>query len=971
MLHPLSKKENKFLLVSLTVFLISAFIFLYHLNQYSVAVRENLAVENKITKIDRINSNYLSSVIHKRGYQFQLDKASLDQYLQFNQASQALIEDFSDEVDNPEIGTLYEELVKKNLERKNLLDRHIFYLNSMPFELAVEKIKAENNQAISTSLGLEDAIGNLRTHLVGESLKLQKISERLSYINSTGFAFLGFLVVLLIIGTYGQTRKNTLLEADKKLRDEIHSITRNSEIEFRATFELAAIGMALVTEVGRFKEVNPSLCSLLGYTKEELLKLTFMDITHPDDLSVDLEYLKQVLEKKIESYSMEKRYFSKDGATVWINLNVTAVWNEAGSFRHFIAQIVNITPRKLAYSTLDEQKSKIENIIRGTHAGTWEWNVQTGATDFNETWAEIIGYTLDELHPISIETWVKHVHPDDLELSNARLQKCFSGESEYYECECRMRHKNGSWVWVLDRGKVISWTPDGKPEKMYGTHLDISNFKNLERDLRSKETFLNTVLDTVDVGIVVCNEKGELTMFNRATREFHGLGSEDISPAQWASHYQLLKEDGKTLLKKEEVPLYRALIGDCDSNQILCVRHVSGEFFYLNTSGSQIIDEDGNIQGAVVAMSNITEAREAALVLEQSERKFRGIFNSTFQFIGFMAPDGTLLEANETALDFAGLLPEDVVGKKFWDCYWWQISPETQEQLRQSVAKAAQGEFVQYEVEIWDKDKNPVTILFNLKPILDRDGKVNAIVPEGRLIQDIVDARKSLIGKNLELEHFASVASHDMKEPLRMVISFMSLLQKKYKGQLDQQADQYIHFAVDAAHRMNVLITDLLEFSRVGTEHTAPEPIDLHELLDGQGKYYAALLGECGGTLSYSWLPTIAGRKVPINVLFRNLIGNAIKYRTQERPPEITIEGREYENHWKFSVADNGIGFDQNQAEKIFEMFNRLHTRQEYAGTGLGLSICRKIVEQHRGKIWAESAVGKGSIFHFTVSKNL
>jgi light-regulated signal transduction histidine kinase (bacteriophytochrome) len=322
-------------------------------------------------------------------------------------------------------------------------------------------------------------------------------------------------------------------------------------------------------------------------------------------------------------------------------------------------------------------------------------------------------------------------------------------------------------------------------------------------------------------------------------------------------------------------------------------------------------------------------------------------------------------------MGFGGLTPEDVVGKKFWDCYRWQISTKTQEKLRLSIEKAAKGEFVQYEVAVWDSAKNPVTILFNLKPILDKEGNVVAIVPEGRLIQDIVDARKSLVEKNLELERFASVASHDLKEPLRMVISFMDLLQKKYKGQLDQKADQYIHFAVDAAHRMNGLITDLLEFSKVRTEDTPLEKIELNQLLDEQRKYYESLLAECEGTLSYSRLPTIIGRRVPIIVLFRNLIGNAIKYRTQEIPPEITIEGKEYKDHWKFSVADNGIGFDQSQAEAIFEMFSRLQTRQEYSGTGLGLSICKKIVEQHRGKIWAESTSVQGSIFYFTVSKNL
>ncbi len=967
--YSITRKENKFLLTALVVFALGAVAFFYNLHRQSKVIMENLDIEHKISRIDQIYKNYLAAVIQKRGYQFELDKESLDRFLEYNQANQELLEEFGKTVNTPKMQELYSDLLAANLKRKEFLVKHIGYIDSLSFEMALEKIKSERADALNYSIALEGAFQNLLDYLGALSLDLEAQAREIAFQNNLGFGILGVLVIGFIVGIYLQTEKNTLLEADQIKQAEILRITRNSELQFSASFHRAAIGMALASREGRFKEVNLSFCKLLGYSKEELIGKTFQEITHPDDLAADLEFVGKLLEKKIESYSKEKRYLTKSGEIVWANFNGTAVWNEDGSFRHFIAQIENITPRKLAFEALQEQKNRFENVIQGTNAGTWEWNVQTGRTVFNETWAEIIGYSLEELEPVSIETWLKFVHPDDLELSRLQLQKYFDGESQNYVCECRMRHKDGHWIWVLDRGKVMSWTPDGKPEKMFGTHTDISKFKALEEELLEKEAFINTVLDTIDVGIVVCDEKGDLKLFNKATMDLHGLDSDRIPSSEWAKYYQLLEEDGSTLLAQDKIPLYRAWKGELVENQIFCIRHTSGELYFINASGSQMRDQLGRVIGAVVVMKNITESRKSALLLEERERKFSGIFNSTFQFIGYLEPDGTLVNANQTAMDFSGLKPVDVVGKKFWDCFWWQISPETQEQLRQSVQKAAQGEFVQYEVEIWDRDKNPVAIHFNLKPLFDKDGTVIGIIPEGRIIQDIVDARKSLVEKNKELERFASVASHDLKEPLRMVINFLQLLERKYKGQLDDKADQYIHFAVDASQRMHVLINDLLEFSKVGTEQTNLETLDLNEVMKDQEAYFSSLLEESKGTIEYESLPVISGKKVPINLLFRNLIGNAIKYRKPEAPLNIKIKSREFKDQWELQVEDNGIGFEPTYSVQIFEMFKRLHTNREYAGTGIGLAICKKIVEQHRGKIWAESQLGEGSTFYFTLSK--
>lgn len=623
-----------------------------------------------------------------------------------------------------------------------------------------------------------------------------------------------------------------------------------------------------------------------------------------------------------------------------------------------------------AEAQLRSEKERMLHIIEGTRAGTWEWNVQTGETIFNETWANLIGYSLAELQPISIQTWIRFAHPDDEQQSTQKLQACFDKTADYYECECRMQHRNGHWIWVLDRGKVISWTEDGKPLWMFGTHTEITKVKETALALKESNAFVDAVLNSINTGIVACNAEGVLTLFNNATIQMHGIPKSSIPADEWGKYYRLLHKDGVTPLEKKDIPLYKAWKGEEVHNDEMVISNISGELIYVRTNGTQFKDQNGQVLGAVVGMEDITELKKIQIALEEREHKFRGIFDSTFQFIGYLKLDGTLVEANKTALDFAGLTPADVMGKKFWDCFWWQISEETQIQLKQYFDRAVLGETVLYEVAVWDKNKNPVTILFNLKPLLDAQGKVVAIIPEGRPIQDIVEAREALAQKNLELERFASTAAHDLKEPLRMISGFMTLMKDRYADTLDETASKYISFAVDGAKRMDRLINDLLAYAKIGSAEAKKEPIQLNQLLEEVILLQEAVITEKKGLVTWDTLPDIQGQSTVIRLLFNNLISNALKYQQDNVPPKVHISVKDLSTQWQFCVADNGIGIPMEQADNIFILFKRLHGRDKYAGTGMGLATCKKIVELHGGRIWFEPAAeGTGSCFYFTIAK--
>jgi light-regulated signal transduction histidine kinase (bacteriophytochrome) len=221
---------------------------------------------------------------------------------------------------------------------------------------------------------------------------------------------------------------------------------------------------------------------------------------------------------------------------------------------------------------------------------------------------------------------------------------------------------------------------------------------------------------------------------------------------------------------------------------------------------------------------------------------------------------------------------------------------------------------------------------------------------------------------NKELEQFAYVASHDLQEPLRMISSYTQLLEQRYADRLDQDAKDFIDFAVDGANRMQRLINDLLTYSRLGTRGKPFEPTDCHSVLGQVLVNLDNIIQRNHALITNDDMPTIAADETQLIQLFQNLITNAIKFKSEVQP-RIHVSVKERDNQWVFSISDNGIGIEPEFKDRVFVIFQRLHSKNKYPGTGMGLAICKKIVERHGGRIWFDSVPGKGSTFHFTISK--
>lgn len=255
-----------------------------------------------------------------------------------------------------------------------------------------------------------------------------------------------------------------------------------------------------------------------------------------------------------------------------------------------------------------------------------------------------------------------------------------------------------------------------------------------------------------------------------------------------------------------------------------------------------------------------------------------------------------------------------------------------------------------------DKDKNPTQFMGSFIDITDRK----------QAEKELKIFNQQMRFKNKELEQFAYVASHDLQEPLRTVNSFTELLEQQYKGQLDGNADKYLHYISQASTRMSALVKGLLDYSRIGRDKQLTH-VDCNTIIKAVQDDLNSTISKTNTILDIGELPTIKGHERELRQLFQNLISNAIKYRKKDIAPQIKISAQKDGEHWKFSFRDNGIGIAEKHKEKIFVIFQRLHTTSEYEGTGIGLALCQKIAELHDGKIWVDSQPDKGSTFYITL----
>ncbi|MGH2390547.1 MAG: ATP-binding protein [Chloroflexota bacterium] len=373
------------------------------------------------------------------------------------------------------------------------------------------------------------------------------------------------------------------------------------------------------------------------------------------------------------------------------------------------------------------------------------------------------------------------------------------------------------------------------------------------------------------------------------------------------------------------------------------------------------------MRNQLALQARLTAEREAEL--RDNEERFRGAFDLAAVGMAMVGVDGRWLRVNAALCAVVGYGESELLAMTY-DALSHPDDRAIGAQGRHEMLEGLTRAFVAEKRYI---HKDGRTIWVNLGTALVHDAQGTPLYFVSQI--ENITARKEaeaalkankqeLERSNAELQQFAYVASHDLQEPLRTISSYLQLLHRRYKGkELDDNADEFITFAVDGAKRMQALIQDLLSYSRVGKRDTAFAPTDSGALAAEVVSALQATIGEKGAVVEYDELPVVLGDASQLRQLLQNLVGNALKFC--EKAPAIRISAKPHGEQWWFTVRDNGIGLDPVHAERIFVIFQRLHTREEYDGTGIGLALCRKIVERHGGRIWVESRPGRGAAFHF------
>ena len=472
----------------------------------------------------------------------------------------------------------------------------------------------------------------------------------------------------------------------------------------------------------------------------------------------------------------------------------------------------------------------------------------------------------------------------------------------------------------------------------------------------SEERFQN-LADSAPVLIWMSDPDTQFSYLNKTWLQFTGRHVNEELGEGWTNHihpddYQQWGNSYQSAFKRQH------------SFEVeFRLKHVSGEYRWLMNVGQPRFESDGSFLGYIGCCTDITERKLNEEELLLKNRAIHSTNNGVI-IVDAVQPDQPTIFCNAAFEKLTGYSKSEIIGK---NCRILQGEDHDQPGLEEIRNAIREGREARSELRNYRKDGSLFWNELYIAPIKNTRGDLTHFVGIQNDITETKEAREELARSNAELQQFAYVASHDLQEPLRMVASYTQLLQKRYKDKLDKDANEFIQFAVDGANRMKRLIQDLLQYSRLGSTNDQAEIVDCHELLNQVTTNLSSVLQDTQGILTHDELPKLHANQTQLLQLFQNLIGNALKFRGSD-PPEVHVSAKRQNSHWLFSVHDNGIGIPREQQEKIFAVFQRLHSRSEFEGTGIGLAICKRIVERHGGRIWVESTPGKGSTFFFVLA---
>ncbi len=737
----------------------------------------------------------------------------------------------------------------------------------------------------------------------------------------------------------------------------------------QALLRNAGLGIYIVQE-GSFLYVNPVFQNLTGYTEEELLGKYSLDLVHPEDREMVKKKAVENLKSVSGSVSYEYRLVKKNGEILRVLEEVTSI--NYGGKRATVGSFMDITARKELEETIKYSEKRYRTILNEMQDGYFEVDLGGHVIFANNAVCRDLGYSMEELIGMSYKNFTTE---DDIESVFRAFNEVYQtgvpnkgfyskshrkdGGQGFYETSVSLLRNN--------KGEIVGFRCVGR---------DITERKQAEEALQKSQERYRTLAENAGEAIFVVQD-GMIKFMNPKGAELSGYSIEELASGPFV---KFIHPDDVNLV----VNRYAGRLKGDPAPQIYDFRILrkDSDIRWGELNAVPISWDD---RPAVLCfMTDITQRKQAEEALTQSEEKYRTVLDEIGDAYFEVDLKGNFTFVNDQMTQHLQYSKEELLGMN----YRTFTAPEEIKNVYEAYNRVYRtGEpSLSLGHKVIRKDGTKRFSNVSISPMKNAKGEIYGFrgisrdittqkqLEEERevLLQEIRKINQKLEEANKELQDFVYIASHDLREPLRKISSFGTLLQDSLKEKLNEDQQENFEFMIDGARRMQDMIDALLTYSRLTTKAKPPEWVELNKVIENLKKLeLATMLDETRGTILVPKpLPSVQADPSQMHQLFQNLIGNGLKFHKEEMPPEIVIRAHDVENNMiRIEVEDNGIGIDEKYHSQLFTMFKRLHSREQYEGTGIGLASCKKIVERHGGNIGIKSTLGKGSIFWFTLPR--
>jgi len=746
---------------------------------------------------------------------------------------------------------------------------------------------------------------------------------------------------------------------------------KESERRFRTMINSIPQLAWMTDENGWIYWYNDRWYDYTGTTPEEMMGWGWRKVHHPD-------LVEGVVDRISRAFASESAWEdifllrSREGHYRWFLSRALPVRREDGTLVGWFGTNTDITEQRLTEEALEKSEEQLLLALEGGELGYFDFNPRTNELVWSDRTKELFGLPRDA--EVDFNVYLGALYPEDRERTQAAIRKALDPANGVYENEYRVIGlKDGRLRWLRSKGKVF-FDAEGQPHRLSGVILDITAQKEAEAALQQSESNLRNLV--LQAPVAMCIGSGPSFVVEEANDRMLEIMGKRAAEIIGRPVFEVLPEAGEQGLKEVIQQIF--ITGErftANEMPVILPRNQRMEPVYLNFVYEPIMNRDGSITRIIAVAIDVTDQVVARKEIEESHREFQFAMDFVPQMIWLAWPDGDHYYYNKKWYDYTGLTFEETKGEGWKHVF----HPDDREQAGRLWRHCLQtGEPYQIEFRARRHDGTYRWFLTRALPLKNEAGTIikwfgtdtdihDQKTFTGELEEKVAERTHALQQSNEDLQQFVHVSSHDLKEPVRKIRFFANRLCDDAEGCLDEKSKVHLTRVQAAADRMSQILDGVLAYSKVNFEEALYEPVDLNAVMADVVSDLELPIAEKGASIRYGDLPQLMGAPIMLHLVFYNLLSNALKFAKAGVPPEIRITSSGFERKGqafaRIIVQDNGIGFEQKYAEKIFGTFTRLHSKDLYEGAGLGLSICKKIIERHGGNITAKSETGGGTAF--------